>query len=124
MYLEVAVSTTNTVRKPGRSRVRMASSPGRNREASQAASDMLEMDLPPLDAGLRAMQEGQPVRAALAKSEEGFSPQYLEDIIAPAGGQVKRPFWGIQEVIGVAVSIAVGIPLGIWIAHWIHALPG
>jgi hypothetical protein len=82
------------------------------------------MDLPPLEAGLRAMQGGQRVQPALAKSEDGFFPQDLDEIIIPAAGKMKRPFWGAQEIICVVVSLVVGIPLGIWLGHWIYALPG
>lgn len=85
---------------------------------------MLEMDLPPLEAGMRALQGGQPLQPALEKSDEGFFPQDLDDILLPSSYQMKRPFWGVQEVICVAVSFVTGIPLGIWLGHWIYALPG
>ncbi len=118
------MSTTNTARKPSQVRVPAASTPGRNRDGSQAATGMLMMDLPPLEVGLRAMQRGQQLQRGLEKSDEGFFPHDLDDIDLPSSYQMKRPFWGVQEVICVVVSFVVGIPLGIWLGHWIYALPG
>lgn len=119
------MSTSNTAKIPGRTRVGKVSAPGRNRVNAQAASDLAVMDLPPLEAGLRAMQGGQPglpAKPEVPITEDGFFPQDMDDFV-PTVAQKKRPFWGAVEVTCVAVSFATGIPLGIWIGHWIHALP-